>query len=283
MGQLVAQVMKLFLDALALGDVDAGSEQLVGAVVGIADLRAARKKPARAAVAVDHAVLDLDGLDLAADAGLHHRHDLFDVFRMIVAHPGRPRVRNFLVLEADEKLQMRVDVEAIGLRMPFPDTDGRGLGCHVMALCCRVELPDGMPEFAVDRSQIKHGDRDQQKDGLLHEDFGLAGVSGRPLRDAAHGGSGKAQQCPAGAGLAESHRCPEQQGKVRTEQQGKTGREGRSAEESEGCERNDAEREQGRFEEALGRRISPFSIEVGGGDDRRHDDGGGSRVRQETQ
>src|SRR5688572_10165789 len=141
--------MKLFLDALALGYVDAGSEQLDGAVVGIADLRAAREKPARAAVAMDHAVLELDGPCLAADTGLHHRHDLIDVFRMVVAHPSRPRIRNFLILEADEKLQMRVDVEAIGLRMPLPDTDGRGLGRHVMPLCGRVELPDGMPEFAV--------------------------------------------------------------------------------------------------------------------------------------
>src|SRR5687768_18622155 len=102
---------------------------------------------------MNHAMLDFDRRDLAAQAGLDRRHDLVDVFGMIVLHPAGALVRNFGIGEAEKLLEMGVKIEAVGSWIPFPDADRPCLGRELVPSRRGVDLAQVARESARERRE----------------------------------------------------------------------------------------------------------------------------------
>jgi hypothetical protein len=222
-------------------------------------------------------VLVLEPRNIAAEVRAGQLQHPLAVRGMIVLHPRLDLVRDLMVLVSEYALQFRVDEQIAGSRIPVPDTDRSGRGRYAIALARRVQHLHVLPYVAMKRSEVEDGDRDQQKNGLQHQDPVLAADRGGPVRDATHGDDDEPQHRPTRAAVAEAHGGPQQQ-RQKTQQRQRVGQDQTVADHDD-AEEDEAEREQGCLHQPQRRRSPPGPQRFGRRQNRRHEDHDGSGIR----
>ena len=141
------------LGALAFGDVHLRPDHALWRPIRSAQHGSAREEPAHAAILVRHPMLDFILGDAALDArlrlGRHHRY----VVRMDPGSPVVRTVRDFRVLEAQDRLQRRIHVDLVCLQVPVPDADGAGGGRQRVALLAFTQRIFGCLRSVISRHE----------------------------------------------------------------------------------------------------------------------------------